>query len=68
MGATVRNASSYLNRLKLNEERESLARKVMGKMSVEQISDLMSFYHMMGQICSEMLERKLHGIVNEIGP
>ncbi|XP_057481376.1 putative glutamine amidotransferase GAT1_2.1 isoform X2 [Actinidia eriantha] len=68
MGATVRNASSYLNRLKLNEERESLARKVMGKMSVEQISDLMSFYHMMGQICSEMLERKLHGIVNELGP
>ncbi|GFZ18919.1 class I glutamine amidotransferase-like superfamily protein [Actinidia rufa] len=68
MGATVRNASSYLNRLKLNEERESLARKVMGKMSVEQISDLMSFYHMMGQICSEMLERKLHGIVNETWP
>ncbi|KAL0395917.1 UNVERIFIED_CONTAM: putative glutamine amidotransferase GAT1 [Sesamum calycinum] len=66
MGATVRNASSYLERLKLNEEKEQLARKVMGKMPVEQLSDLMSFYHMMGQICSEVLERKLHGIVSEI--
>ncbi|KAI3451786.1 hypothetical protein Pfo_008451 [Paulownia fortunei] len=68
MGATVRNASSYLERLKLNEEREKLTRIVMGKMSVEQLSDLMSFYHMMGQICSEVLERKLHGIVNELTP
>lgn len=66
MGATVRNASSYLERLKLNEEREKLARNVIGKMSVEQLSDLTSFYHMMGQICSEVLERKLHGIVNEL--
>ncbi|KAL2246979.1 uncharacterized protein LOC105176146 [Sesamum indicum] len=66
MGATVRNASSYLERLKLNEEKEQLARKVMGKMPVEQLSDLMSFYHMMGQICSEVLERKLQGIVGEI--
>ncbi|XP_052195753.1 putative glutamine amidotransferase GAT1_2.1 [Diospyros lotus] len=68
MGATVRNSSSYIDKLKLNAERESLARKVVGKMSVEQISDLMSFYHMMGQICSDVLERKLHGIVNELGP
>ena len=66
MGATVRNASSYFERLKLIEQKENLARKVMGKMSVEQLSDLMSFYHMMGQICSEVLERKLHGIVNEV--
>ncbi|GMP28346.1 hypothetical protein CsSME_00003934 [Camellia sinensis var. sinensis] len=58
MGATVRNASSYLTRLKLNEERESLARKVIGKMPVEQISELVSFYHMMGRICSEVLEKK----------
>ncbi|XAR71379.1 Gamma-glutamyl-gamma-aminobutyrate hydrolase [Bertholletia excelsa] len=63
MGATVRNASSCLERLKMNEEREKLARNVMGKMSVEQVSDLMSFYHMMGRICSEVLEKKLHGIV-----
>lgn len=66
MGATVRNASSYMERLKLNEERERLARSVMGKMSAEQLSDLMSFYHMMGQICSEVLEKKLHGIVNDL--
>ncbi|CAB4273637.1 unnamed protein product [Prunus armeniaca] len=59
MGATVRNAGSYIERLKLNEERERLARNVMGKMSVEQLSDLSAFYHMMGQICSEVLERKL---------
>ncbi|KAL3637778.1 hypothetical protein CASFOL_018226 [Castilleja foliolosa] len=66
MGATVRNASSYLEKLKLNEGREKLARNMMGKMSVEQLSDLMSFYHMMGQICSEVLDRKLHEIVNEL--
>ncbi|TYI49795.1 hypothetical protein E1A91_D12G058500v1 [Gossypium mustelinum] len=65
MGATVRNGSRYIEKLKLNEERDRLARNVMGKMSVEQLSDLMSFYHMMGQICSEVLERKLNGIVND---
>jgi len=63
----VRNAGSYIERLKLNGEKEKLARSVMGKMSVEQLSDMMSFYHMMGQICSEVLERKLNGIVNDIG-
>ncbi|KAJ7975765.1 Class I glutamine amidotransferase-like superfamily protein [Quillaja saponaria] len=61
MGATVRNAGSYLQRVKLNEERERLARNVMGKMAVEQLYDLIPFYHMMGQICSEILERKLNG-------
>ncbi|XP_075085876.1 putative glutamine amidotransferase GAT1_2.1 isoform X2 [Nicotiana tabacum] len=66
MGATVRNGSSYLERLKMNEEREGIARKVMSKMSVEQLSDLKSFYNMMGQICSEILERKLQDIVNEV--
>ncbi|KAF0905030.1 hypothetical protein E2562_000841 [Oryza meyeriana var. granulata] len=60
MGATVRNASGYLNRLKLNEEREAAARALMAKMSVEQLSDLASFYHIMGNICSEVLDRKLH--------
>ena len=59
MGATVRNASSYMEKLKLNEERERIARNVMGKMSVEQLSGLMSFYLMMGQVCSEVIERKL---------
>ncbi|CAA0820879.1 Class I glutamine amidotransferase-like superfamily protein [Striga hermonthica] len=68
MGATVRNASSYLERLRVKEGREKLARNVMGNMTVEQLSDLMSFYNMMGQICSEVLDRKLHGIVNELTP
>ncbi|KAI3794190.1 hypothetical protein L1987_36819 [Smallanthus sonchifolius] len=58
MGATVRNASSYMERLKLNKKREKLARVVMGKMTVEQLSDLNMFYHMMGQICSDILEKK----------
>uniref|UniRef100_A0A0E0BWV1 Uncharacterized protein n=1 Tax=Oryza meridionalis TaxID=40149 RepID=A0A0E0BWV1_9ORYZ len=60
MGATVRNASGYINRLKLNEEREAAARALMAKMSIEQLSDLASFYHIMGSICSEVLDRKLH--------
>ncbi|WOK93378.1 hypothetical protein Cni_G02075 [Canna indica] len=59
MGATVRNASSYVQRLKMNELRETMARSVMQKMSIEQLSELISFYHMMGQICSDVLERKL---------
>lgn len=59
MGATVRNASSYIERSKMNEERERVARSVIGKMSIEQLSELLSFYHLMGQICSEVLERKI---------
>ena len=59
MGATVRNSNSYMKRSELNEQRQALARNVMAKMSVEKLSDLMSFYHMMGQICTEVLERKL---------
>jgi hypothetical protein len=67
MGATVRNAGSYIERPRMNEERDDLAKNVMGNMSVEQLSDLLSFYHMMGQICSEVLDRKLNGIVHGIG-
>ncbi|CAL5192919.1 unnamed protein product [Lathyrus oleraceus] len=65
MGATVRNAGSYIERLKQNEEREKMARRVMDKMSIEQLSELLSFYHTMGQISSEILEKKIHGIVND---
>ncbi|XP_011038753.1 PREDICTED: uncharacterized protein LOC105135539 [Populus euphratica] len=65
MGATVRNASVYKERLTMNEERERLARAIMGKMSISQLSDLMSFYHMMGNLCSEALERKLQDGVDE---
>ena len=66
MGATVRNAGSYIERLKQNEEKEKMARSVMGKMSMEQLSELLSFYHTMGQICSEVLEKKIHDIVNDV--
>lgn len=65
MGATVRNASVYKERLTMNEERERLARAIMGKMSISQLSDLISFYHMMGNLCSEALERKLQDRVDE---
>ncbi|CAK8542643.1 unnamed protein product [Lathyrus sativus] len=65
MGATVRNAGSYIERLKQNEEREKMARRVMDKMSIEHLSELLSFYHTMGQISSEVLEKKIHGIVND---
>ncbi|KAD1573179.1 hypothetical protein E3N88_42608 [Mikania micrantha] len=58
MGATVRNASSYMEKLKMNAKREKLARLVMGKMTIEQLSDLKMFYHVMGQICSDILEKK----------
>lgn len=58
MGATVRNGFGY-KKLKLKNEREKVARSIIGKMSVEQLSDMMSFYYMMGQICSEVLETKL---------
>ncbi|XP_042506106.1 putative glutamine amidotransferase GAT1_2.1 [Macadamia integrifolia] len=64
MGATVRNAHLYLERLKLSEEREKLARSVMGKMTIEQLSDLTSFYQMMGTICSEVLDKKVECLLN----
>ncbi|XP_054787617.1 putative glutamine amidotransferase GAT1_2.1 isoform X1 [Prosopis cineraria] len=64
MGATVRNAGSYIERLKLNEERERMTRNVMAKMTAEQLSELLTFYHTMGQICSEVLEKKFHELVN----
>ncbi|CAJ2665259.1 unnamed protein product [Trifolium pratense] len=61
MGATVRNGGLYVERLKkLNEEREKRANNVMEKMAVEQLSDLLSFYHNMGKICSQILETKLN--------
>lgn len=67
MGATVRNASGYAKKLKMNEEREKVARALLGKMSIEQLSDLKSFYYKMTQICSEALEDKLQYLVGENG-
>ncbi|XP_047314388.1 putative glutamine amidotransferase GAT1_2.1 [Impatiens glandulifera] len=67
MGATVRNGSVYKDRLKMNEEREKLARSIMGKMNVGQLSDMLSFYHLMGQICSDVLDKKINnGAANAI--
>ncbi|KAL2895975.1 putative glutamine amidotransferase [Bienertia sinuspersici] len=62
-GATVRNAFSYLEKMKVNEEKQNLAKKIMEKMSIEQLTDLMAFYNNMGQTCSEILDKKLYGIV-----
>lgn len=41
-----------------NNEKGIMARKMFGKMSVEQLNNLVSFYQTMGQICSEVLDRK----------
>ncbi|XP_047061390.1 putative glutamine amidotransferase GAT1_2.1 [Lolium rigidum] len=60
MGATVRNASGYLNsRLKVSEDREAAARALMAKMSAAQLSSLAAFYRAMGAICSDVLDAKL---------
>ncbi|PKU85371.1 putative glutamine amidotransferase GAT1_2.1 [Dendrobium catenatum] len=59
MGATVRNSTSYLQMLKKKQERETMARNIMSKMSVVQLSELLSFYNMMGVVCTEVLERKI---------
>jgi hypothetical protein len=61
MGATVRNASGYLNsRLKVSEDREAAARALMAKMSAAQLSSLAAFYRAMGNICDDVLDAKLH--------
>ncbi|XP_071723838.1 putative glutamine amidotransferase GAT1_2.1 [Rutidosis leptorrhynchoides] len=65
MGATVRNATACIAKLKMNEGREKFARQVTGKMSIEQLSDLLSFYRMMAQICSDELDKKFHELVME---
>ncbi|KAK4759472.1 hypothetical protein SAY87_022603 [Trapa incisa] len=65
MGATVRNGGYYKGRMKLNEGREKIARLVIGKMSVEELSDLVSFYRMMDRICSEAMERMLQDKVSD---
>ncbi|CAL4951362.1 unnamed protein product [Urochloa decumbens] len=65
MGATVRNASGYLNSLKVSEGREAAARALMAEMTVDQLTDLASFYQTMGRICGEVLDnmlQALHGL------
>ncbi|XVE75232.1 hypothetical protein DITRI_Ditri12bG0079100 [Diplodiscus trichospermus] len=65
MGATVRNSSIYKERLKINEQTEKVARSIMGKMSIEQLSELDTFYKMMSKICSEALDTKLRLLADE---
>lgn len=62
MGATVRNASGYLNSLKVSGVREAAARALMAEMTVNQLSDLAAFYGTMGKICSEVLDAKLQAL------
>jgi hypothetical protein len=65
MGATVRNASGYLDSLKRPSDgwrRAAAARALMAEMTVDQLSSLASFYHAMGKICSEVLDRKLRSL------
>ena len=38
---------------------------MMNKMNIEQLSELMAFYHLIGNICGEVLEQRLRGDVNE---
>ncbi|KAK9705169.1 hypothetical protein RND81_07G038000 [Saponaria officinalis] len=59
IGATIRNGQGYK---KLKEDKEKVARSMIAKMSIEQLSNMMSFYYMMGQICSEVLETKLQNL------
>ncbi|KAE8690785.1 hypothetical protein F3Y22_tig00110893pilonHSYRG00511 [Hibiscus syriacus] len=53
MGATVRNGSMYKQMLKMNVERQELARTMMEKMTIEQLAELDAFYKIMSNICSK---------------
>ncbi|KAL1192380.1 putative glutamine amidotransferase [Cardamine amara subsp. amara] len=66
MGATMRNSESFSQKLKLDEEKQRKAMNIMKKMNVERLSELMAFYHLMGKISSEVLERKLHGSLKDL--
>lgn len=59
MGATGSNASVYINRLKLYYQREKAGKDIIGSMSIEQLSEMVFLYHMMGNMFSEALEQKL---------
>ncbi|CAH8326340.1 unnamed protein product [Eruca vesicaria subsp. sativa] len=65
MEATVRNGGSYIKKMKVDQEKQRMARNMMNKMNTEQLSELMTFYHLMGNKCCEVLESKVHGNVNE---
>ncbi|XP_004497056.1 putative glutamine amidotransferase GAT1_2.1 [Cicer arietinum] len=65
VGATIRNGSGYTHKMKMNQVREKTARTMMANMSMEQLSELVSFYGLMHQICSETMDRKMHELLVE---
>lgn len=65
VGATVRNGSVYTQKMKMNQVREKAATTMMANMTIEQLSELMSFYALMRQICSETMEKKMHELLQE---
>ncbi|KAK7301595.1 hypothetical protein RJT34_12462 [Clitoria ternatea] len=67
VGATIRNGSIYIHKLQMNQMREKVARTMMANMSIEQLSDMMSFHGLICQICSDTLERKMHELYHEEG-
>ncbi|KAE8663556.1 enolase superfamily member [Hibiscus syriacus] len=58
MGATVRNGSMYKQTLKMNDEKQKLARTMMEKTTIKQLAELDAFYKIMSKICSEALDSK----------
>ncbi|XP_019083198.1 PREDICTED: uncharacterized protein LOC109125635 [Camelina sativa] len=66
MGATMRNGGSFTEKLRLDEEKQRKSMNIMKKMNVERLSELITFYQLMGKISSEVLERKLHASANEL--
>ncbi|KAL5070512.1 hypothetical protein RYX36_021399 [Vicia faba] len=65
VGATYRNGSSYAQKMKMNQMREKAARNMMSNMSVEQLTELVTFYGLMHQICSEKIDRKMNELLVE---
>lgn len=66
MGATMRNGGSFTEKLRLDEKKQRKAMNIMKNMNFERLSELMAFYHLMGKISSEVLERKLHASVSDL--
>ncbi|XP_010554430.1 PREDICTED: uncharacterized protein LOC104824153 [Tarenaya hassleriana] len=59
MGATVRNSTGYMKKMRMKKDQERVAHSILDKMPVDRLSDLLSFYHMMSRLCSHVLETKL---------
>ncbi|CAM8990004.1 unnamed protein product [Rhodiola kirilowii] len=65
LGATIRDGNSYMEKMKLKEDQEKLVQNILSKMNVEQLSELMSFHHMMSQICADLIESRLTEVNDE---